>query len=321
VIILAGAVLGRMSFKAWMIFVPVWMTFIYTVGAFSLWGGGWLAQLGVVDFSGGYVIHLSAATSGFVAAAVVGPRLARDRDSFEPNSLLVTLVGAGILWLGWNGFNGGDPYFANADAGAAILNTNIASCFCLLVWTFLDYLRYGKPSVIGAVNGLIAGLVGITPAAGYVNGWGAIIIGIVAAILPWLSMNVLGKTALFRKVDDTLGVFHTHGVAAVVGGLLTGLLADPAMLEYVGTDKDAPGVSVTGGVHQFILQIYGAAFIIVLNIIGTYIILKIISFITPLRMPDAMLRIGDDAVHGEEAYALYGDGSRVPVSDSETTTV
>jgi Amt family ammonium transporter len=325
VIILAGAVLGRMSFKAWMIFVPLWMTFVYTIGAFSLWGGGWLSVLGVVDFSGGYVIHLSAATSGFVAAALVGPRLQRDRDSFEPNSLLITLAGAGILWLGWNGFNGGDPYFANADAGAAVLNTNIASCMAVLIWTLLDYFSYGKPSVIGAVNGLIAGLVGITPAAGYVNGWGAIIIGIVAAALPWFTMNVLGKTAFMRKVDDTLGVLHTHGVAAVAGGLLTGLLADPKMLVYIGTDKDAPGVSVTGAFfgnpHQFLLQIYGALFIIVLNVIGTFIILKLISLVTPLRMPDAMLKIGDDAVHGEEAYAIFGEGSRVPINDVETTTV
>ena len=206
-----------------------------------------------------------------------------------------------------------------------MLNTNIASCFALLVWTMLDYSRYGKPSVIGAVNGLIAGLVGITPAAGYVNGWGAIIIGIAAAAIPWASMNIFGKTALMRKVDDTLGVFHTHGVAAIVGGLLTGVLADPKMIEYVGTGKDAPGASITGAfygnVHQFILQIYGAAFIIVLNIIGTFVILKLISVVTPLRMPDAMLRIGDDAVHGEEAYALYGDGSRVPVPDAETHTI
>jgi Amt family ammonium transporter len=199
-----------------------------------------------------------------------------------------------------------------------VLNTNIASCVCDIVWTLMDYFRYGKPSVIGAVNGLIAGLVGITPAAGYVNGWGAIIIGIAAAILPWISMNIFAKTRLMRKVDDTLGVFHTHGVAAVVGGLLTGLLANPNMIEYVGTGKDAPGASITGGMHQLILQIYGALFIIVLNIIGTYIILKLISVVTPLRMPDAMLRIGDDAIHGEEAYALYGDGSRVPLPESET---
>jgi len=126
VIILAGSLLGRMNFTAWMIFCPVWMTLVYTVGAFSLWGGGWLASLGVADFSGGYVIHLAAGTSGFVAAAVIGPRLQADRDNFPPNSLLITLVGAGILWIGWNGFNGGDPYFANADAGAAVLNTNTA---------------------------------------------------------------------------------------------------------------------------------------------------------------------------------------------------
>jgi ammonium transporter, Amt family len=146
VIILAGSVLGRMSFTAWMIFCPVWMTLVYTVGAFSLWGGGWLAGLGVADFSGGYVIHLAAASSGFVAAALVGPRLQADRDQFPPNSLLITLVGAGILWLGWNGFNGGDPYFANADAGAAVLNTNTATAVALIVWSLMDKMAYGKPS-------------------------------------------------------------------------------------------------------------------------------------------------------------------------------
>ena len=162
VIILGGSVLGRMNFTAWMIFCPVWMTLVYTVGAFSLWGGGWLASMGVADFSGGYVIHLAAGTSGFVAAAMVGPRLQQDREHFPPNSLLVTLIGAGILWLGWNGFNGGDPYFANADAGAAVLNTNTATAVALLVWVALDKMTYGKPSVIGAVNGMIAGLVAIT---------------------------------------------------------------------------------------------------------------------------------------------------------------
>src|ERR1700728_546940 len=148
VIILAGSVLGRMNFTAWMIFCPVWMTLVYTVGAFSLWGGGWLATLGVADFSGGYVIHLAAGASGVTAAWGLGPRLQQDREHFPPNSLLTVLVGAGILWLGWNGFNGGDPYFANANAGAAVLNTNTATAVALLVWTLLDKLAYGKPSVI-----------------------------------------------------------------------------------------------------------------------------------------------------------------------------
>jgi ammonium transporter, Amt family len=308
VIILAGSVLGRMNFKAWIIFVPVWMTFVYTVGAFSLWGGGWMATLGAVDFSGGYVIHLAAGTSGFVAAYMVGPRLKADRDHCPPNNLLAALTGAGILWLGWNGFNGGDPYFANADAGAAVLNTNVCTATALLIWVILDTMVYGKPSVVGAINGMIAGLVGITPGAGYVDGYGSIFIGIIVAIIAWWSMNKLQKTALMSKVDDTLSVFSTHGMAGLFGGLLVGIFANPNMLVYIGTEKDAPGVSVTGWLygnfHQLILQLEAAVFIIVLNVILTFIILKIISFIVPLRMDDKMLQVGDDAAHGETAYAM-----------------
>src|SRR5579864_482140 len=312
VIILAGSLLGRMNFTAWMIFCPVWMTLVYTVGAFSLWGGGWLSALGVQDFSGGYVIHLAAGASGFTAAAVIGPRLQQDREHFPPNSLLVTLIGAGILWLGWNGFNGGDPYCANADAGAAVLNTNTATAVALLVWTLLDKMAYGKPSVLGAVNGMIAGLVGITPAAGYVDGWGAIAIGVVAGIIPWLSMNKLQKANFMKKVDDTLSVFSTHGVAGLCGGLMTGIMANPDMLQYIGTDKEAPGVNVTGWLYgnapQLLLQAEGAAFIIVYNAIATFIILKVIGFIVPLRMDEATLKVGDDAVHGETAYAIGTEG-------------
>jgi Amt family ammonium transporter len=316
VIILQGSILGRMSFKAWMIFVPVWMSIIYPIGAFSLWAGGWLGSMGVVDYSGGYVIHLTAAASGFTAAAVIGPRLPRDRENFQPNSLLITMVGAGILWLGWDGFNGGDPYFANADAGAAVLNTNVATAAALLTWTVLDVFVHGRPSILGAVNGMIAGLVAITPAAGYINGGEAIILGIAAGILPWMSWNLLGKTWLFRKVDDVLGVFHTHGVAALVGGIGTGILADPGMIEFFGTGKDS-NVNVTGGIfgnwHQVLLQAYGAAFIIVLNVVGTFVILKLIGLVVPLRLDEETLLIGDDALHGEEAYAIYADGQKIPV--------
>jgi Amt family ammonium transporter len=271
--------------------------------------------MGVVDYSGGYVIHLAAASSGFTAAAVVGPRLPRDRESFHPNSLLITLAGAGLLWLGWSGFNGGDPFTANADAGVGVLNTHTATAAALLTWMFLDVFAYGKPSVLGAVNGMICGLVAITPAAGYISGISAIILGIVAAVLPWFTWNVLGKTWLFRKVDDTLGVIHTHGVAALVGGIGTGILADPKMIEWYGTKNDA--VSVTGAlygnVHQVLLQVYGAAFIIVLNVVGTFILLKLIGLVVSLRMDEETLAIGDDAIHGEEAYAIFGDGQKIPV--------
>jgi Amt family ammonium transporter len=158
------------------------------------------------------------------------------------------------------------------------------------------------------INGMIAGLVAITPGAGYVDGYGAIITGVVAGIIPWLAMNKLQTTKMMRKVDDTLGVFSTHGVAGLTGGLLTGILANPAMLLYIGTDKEAPGVSTTGWLYgnfqQFVLQVEAALFIIVFNAIATFIILKIISFIVPLRMDDKTLKVGDHAVHGEEAYAL-----------------
>ena len=193
-----------------------------------------------------------------------------------------------------------------------MLNTNTATAVALLVWTLMDKMAYGKPSVLGAVNGMIAGLVAITPAAGYVDGWGAIIIGVCAGIIPWLSMNKFQKTSFMMKVDDTLSVFSTHGVAGLMGGLLTGILANPAMLEYIGTGKDAPGVNVTGLLYgnpgSVLAAGEGAAFIIVFNIIATFIILKVISIFVPLRMDEATLKVGDDAVHGETAYAIGAEG-------------
>jgi Amt family ammonium transporter len=301
-IILAGGVLGRMSFKAWMIFVPIWSTVVYSVNAFMLWGGGWLAQLGAVDFSGGYVIHVAAGISGFVAAAVVGPRLKKDRENFKPNNLLLAMAGAGILWLGWNGFNGGDPYFANADAATAILNTNLATAVALVVWLFMDVFNSGKASLVGSINGMICGLVAITPAAGYVNGYGAIIIGVAAAVIPWLTMNKLSGVGIFKRVDDTLGVIHTHAIAGAVGGLLTGVLADPNIVEYIGT-KGTVSASVTGWLYgnprQFWVQLLALAVIVLYDGVMTFGILKLIGLVVPLRSPDSELDRGDWAVHGE----------------------
>lgn len=221
-VITAGAFLGRMNFMAWMVYVPLWLTLSYTVGAFSLWGGGFLAKMGVIDYSGGYVIHLSSGTAGFVGAYWIGPRLDSDRQTFRPNNLLMVMVGAGILWTGWNGFNGGDPYAASPDAGAAVLNTNICTAMSLLTWTILDIIFYKKPAVLGAVNGMITGLVAITPAAGVITGWGAIVMGALSGSIPWVTMNMGKRLTLFRVVDDCLGIFHTHAVAGVVGGFMTG---------------------------------------------------------------------------------------------------
>ena len=159
-----GSVLGRINFKAWIPFVALWTLLVYTINAFLIWGGGFFAQQGALDYSGGYVIHLAAGVSGFVAAAVIGPRLQRDREVDAPNNLAMVAVGAGLLWMGWNGFNGGDWYSAGEIASASVLNTNLCTAVAFLVWVALDYATGRKPSLIGSVNGMIVGLVAITPA-------------------------------------------------------------------------------------------------------------------------------------------------------------
>jgi ammonium transporter, Amt family len=314
-----GSVVGRINFKVWLIFVPLWSTFAYSVNAFLVWGGGFWAQphtgvsslfsTGTLDYSGGYVIHLAAGTSGFVAAAVIGPRLVRDRERAVPNNLPIAAVGAGILWLGWNGFNGGDPYFAGANASLAVLNTNLATAVALLTWVVWDVFasRERKPTLLGGINGMISGLVAITPAAGFVNSFGAIIIGVVASSLVWMSWNWLGRTRLFTKVDDSLGVVHTHGVAGLAGGLLVGVLADPHIVIYLGNGKDVKDVTNAGwlwGHHpaQILVQFCAALTIIAWDAFVTFAILKLLGLFMKLRAPDEILEQGDIGVHLEEAY-------------------
>ena len=311
-ILFIGSVLGRISFKVWMIFVPLWITFAYAVNAFLLWGGGYWAGKGALDFSGGYVIHLAAGTSGFVAAAVIGPRLARDRERAIPNNLMFVAVGAGILWLGWNGFNGGDPYFAGADSAAAVINTNVATATAMMVWILMDMFLSSekKPTFLGGLNGMICGLVGITPAAGFVNGLGAIVIGVVCSAIVWVAWTYLPRYVWpFNKVDDALGVVYTHGIAGLFGGLLTGCLADPNMIEYLGLGKNASfsGAGLFyGHPKQLAIQAGAALTIIVWDGVVTFVILRVLGLFMKLRLPEADLEIGDVAVHGEEAYPSEG---------------
>ncbi|MGZ4273101.1 MAG: ammonium transporter [Solirubrobacteraceae bacterium] len=304
-ILMLGSVLGRINFKAWVPFVALWITFIYTVNAFLIWGGGFWSQKGAVDYSGGYVIHLAAGVSGFVAAAVIGPRLKRDREIDAPNNVLMVAVGAGLLWLGWNGFNGGDPYFASASASAAVLNTNLCTAMAFLVWVLWDFITGRKPSLISGVNGIITGLVAITPAAGYVNGYGAIAIGVIASTLVYFSLNYLSRLRPFRNVDDTLGVIYTHGFAGFAGGLLTGVFADPHMRVYIGQGK-TPDISATGVIHgNWTLlkwQFFAGVWVILFSGIGTFILLKLVGLVIPLRMKEEDMEVGDIAVHGHEVY-------------------
>ena len=307
-ILALGSVLGRVNFKAWIPFCVLWITFVYAVDAFLIWGGGFFAHHGAVDFSGGYVIHLSAGVAGFVAAAVIGPRLQRDREIDAPNNVAMVAVGAGLLWLGWNGFNGGDPYASNMSAAAAVLNTNLCTAVAMLIWIAWDYLTGRKPSMIGTVNGMIVGLVSITPAAGYVNGWGAIAIGAIASTIVYFALNYLSRLRPFRSVDDTLGVIYTHGFAGLAGGLLVGIFADPNMA--IGYKTSPHGLVATGGVAGVIhgnwtllkWQFLAALFVIVWTACITYVILKLVGLFVPMRMKTENMEIGDVAEHGHEVY-------------------
>ncbi|KAJ4707931.1 Ammonium transporter [Melia azedarach] len=319
-ILIAGAVLGRMNFYAWMMFVPLWLTFSYTVGAFSIWcPNGFLAKKGIIDYSGGYVIHLSSGVAGFTAAYWVGPRLTKDRKRFPPNNILLMLMGAGLLWMGWTGFNGGDPYVVSTDASLAVLNTHVCTATSLLTWLLLDLVFFGKSSVIGAVQGMITGLVCITPAAGVVQGWAAILMGLCSGSIPWFTMMVVHKRSeLLQKVDDTMAVLHTHAVAGSLGGILTGLFAEPKLnylfygsyAQYVGLFYGFDMGKVRVGFRQIGIQLLGILFIVFLNIITTSLICLFIKLFVPLRMSDEDMEIGDEAAHGEEAYAIWGEGDR-----------
>ncbi|KAG8378688.1 hypothetical protein BUALT_Bualt07G0011300 [Buddleja alternifolia] len=320
IILLAGSLLGRMNFYAWMLFVPMWITLSYTVGAYTIWGSGFMRK-NIIDYAGGYVIHLSSGVAGFTAAYWVGPRHSHDRQHFPPNNIINMLGGAGFLWMGWTGFNGGSPLAANTITSLAVLNTHVCTATSLLVWLSLDMVVYFKSSVIGAVQGMITGLVCITPGAGIVDTWAAILMGILSGSIPWFTMMVLHKkSSFFQKVDDTLGVFHTHAVAGLLGGLLSGLFANPKLLKmFYPTTNQVTGFIygiIKGdfyhGLCQMGYQLVGALFITVWNVVVTSLICILISRIIQLRMDEDDLEIGDDAAHGEEAYALWGDGERDP---------
>ncbi len=307
-ILMLGSVLGRINFKAWIPFVALWITFVYCVNAFLIWGGGFFGHHGTLDYSGGYVIHLAAGVSGFVAAAVIGPRLQRDREIDAPNNLAMVAVGAGLLWLGWNGFNGGDPYASNMSAAAAILNTNLCTAIAFMVWIGWDYATGRKPSMIGGVNGIITGLVAITPAAGYVNGWGAIAIGVIAATVVYFALNYLSRLRPFRNVDDTLGVVYTHGFAGLMGGILVGVFADPNMAVWYTTSKS--GLVATGSAAGLIhgnltllkWQVLAAAWVIVWSGCPYLHTSEGGGLVRTTSDVQGGMEIGDVAEHGHEVY-------------------
>ena len=292
VALVAGSVADRMRFSAFLWFVVGWILLVYVPIAHMVWGGGFLTlgdKGGVLDFAGGLVVHLNAGIAGLVAAYVLGARRGYGSENFAPYDLALAVIGTGLLWVGWLGFNGGSALGAGARAGHAIVATHLAACAGVLTWMFLEWWDRGKPSVLGMISGAIAGLGTITPASGFVAPWHGIVIGMVAGGLCYW-----GCTKLKQKVgyDDSLDVFGVHGIGGATGTILVGVFAVAAIGEK-------PGL-IEGNASQLVTQLYGVVVTLIWSGVLTLILLKVINFFVPLRVRDEDERAGLDVTqHGE----------------------
>jgi len=291
VAIISGAAAERMSFKAWVIFVPVWLLVVYAPIAHWVWGGGFLSTAGVIDFAGGAVVHINSGVAGLVLALVLGPRKGWPKEGHPPHNLVLTVIGAGMLWVGWFGFNGGSALAADEIASHAALVTQIAAAMAALVWCALEWVLRGKPTVLGAASGAIAGLVAITPAAGFVGPQAAFALGAAGAVAAYFAVTAL-KSAL--KYDDSLDAFGLHGVAGFAGAVLTGVFA----VEAIG---GTPG-AIEGNWMLVWTQTWGALAAAAWCAIATFVILFLIGRVVKLRIEEEDEVTGVDiALHGESA--------------------
>jgi ammonium transporter, Amt family len=296
--LISGAIVERMRFSAYVTFISLWSVLVYAPIAHWVWGGGWLAKLGALDFAGGTVVHVNAGIAALVAAIVVGKRQEYPSSSMLPHSVPLTLLGAGLLWFGWFGFNAGSAVAANGIAGLAFVTTMFAPAATLVVWTFLDLIRSGKPTAVGAATAIVVGLVAVTPAAGFVSPMSAILLGGIAAIPSYLGLVIRAKTSL----DDSLDVVAAHGVGGTVGALLTGVFAEKAF------NGVADGM-LFGNPGQLGVQATAVAAAIVYSGAMSFILLKLIGLVMPLRADSTDETTGMDiTMHGEEAY-LHAEGS------------
>jgi len=292
VALISGALVERMKFRAWMLFIPLWLTVVYLPIAHWVWGGGWLAQLGALDFAGGTVVHIN---SGVAALALILLLKKRKDVSLLPHQLGYSVIGAGLLWFGWFGFNAGSALAAGHLAGSAFIVTNTAAATAMLSWMFAEWLRNGKATVLGAVSGIVAGLVAITPAAGYVNIPSAIVIGFVTSFVSYSAITFL-KSRL--GYDDALDVFGVHGCSGIWGALATGIFASPA-INAIGKGL------VYGNPSQLGIQALAIAATFVYSFIMTLILAKIVDVAVGLRVSPAEETQGLDlSLHEEQAYIL-----------------
>jgi Amt family ammonium transporter len=300
VALISGAVVERMRFGAFMVFAALWSVLVYAVLAHWAFGGGWLAQQGTLDFAGGVPVEMASGFSALAAALVVGARKDYGRQALLPHNAMYVLLGAGLLWFGWFGFNAGSALAAGELAGLAFTTTFLAPMGTLVVWTILDYMRLGKPTAVGAATGIVIGLVAITPAAGFIGPMSAIALGPIAAVPSYFGLIFRAKTQL----DDSLDVVAAHGVGGTVGALLTGVFAQKA-LNSAGNDG-----LLFGNPGQLGVQAMAVVAAMVYSGAVSFILLKIIGAVVPLRATAADESVGLDlSVHGEEAYVQPGSGA------------
>ena len=303
--LISGAIVERMRFSAYVLFISLWSLVIYSPIAHWVWGGGWLAKMGALDFAGGTVVHVNAGVAAFVAATLVGKRRDYPGSGLLPHNVPFTLLGAGLLWFGWFGFNGGSALAANGIAALAFTATLLAPAATLVVWTLLDWGRLRTPTAVGSATAIVVGLVAITPAAGFVSPISAIILGGLAAVPSYFALIWRTRTTL----DDSLDVVAAHGVGGTVGALLTGVFADKAI-------NGVQDGLFFGNPAQLGVQAVAVLAAIVYSGVGSFALLKLVALVIPLRATDADENTGlDVSQHGEEAYI---QSSSVSISGSST---
>ena len=291
--LIIGAYVERMKFSAILLFSALWLLTVYAPVTHWVWGGGILASWGVMDFAGGIVVHATAGTAALVCAMLIGKRLAFPRSVQPPHSPILTMIGASMLWVGWFGFNGGSALGAGSSAGMAILVTHIAAATASLVWMVIEWARFGRPSLVGIVTGMVAGLATVTPASGYIGVPGGLILGLLGGIACYIGVELV---RVRMRIDDSLDVFAVHGIGGIVGSLLVAYLALPAFSGPGLADGTTPG-------EQFIVQLSAVAITVVWTFIATYVILKIATALVGLRVDQQDEIEGLDlSQHGERGY-------------------
>ena len=296
--LIVGGFAERMKFSAVVLFSAIWLIVVYAPVTHWVWGGGWLGEMGLLDFAGGTVVHITAGVAALVAAIVIGPRNGFPNKPMPPHNMTMTITGAGMLWVGWFGFNGGSALAANGDAAMAMLVTHISAAAGAITWMFYEWVKFGKPTALGTVTGLIAGLGTITPASGFVGPAGALIIGITAGIVCFNAVILIKQK---WKIDDSLDVFPVHGVGGILGTILAGIFASDQLGIFSGQGL-ADGMTIASQVN---IQLIGVLSTFAYTAVATYIILKVVDMMVGLRVSAEEEQQGLDIVsHEERGYDL-----------------